>query len=73
MPPLKKASLDEAIKQLTTGLKDYRHVLLNGTAANWKSIRQIENRVKYMSDATDIFNKILEDIRDIVEGKADEN
>ena len=74
MPPTDEIlkNLNEAAKKLAKGLKDYRHDIINGTAANWKSMRQIENRCKYMSEATDIFNKILEDVGDIIEGKADD-
>ena len=65
--------LNETVIKLAKGLKDYRHDIINGTAANWKSLRQIENRTTYMSEATDIFNKVLEDVRELTEDKADED
>ena len=73
MPVIFADDLNDLIKKLAEGLKEYRHVLLNATAANYRDIRQIEHRIAYMSEATDIFNKILEDIREATEGKPDED
>ena len=68
MPPKNNST-----KELAKALQEYRHVLLNGTAAIQRSLRQIELRFEYMSEASDIFNKALENSHDSTEGKADEN
>lgn len=64
---------DDLIKKLTKNLQEYRHVLLNGTIAIQRSLHQIELRFQYMSEASDIFKKSLENCRNIIEDKADED
>ena len=53
--------MSEVQKQnLTSDLEELRHTLLNATLAIQQSLRKIEYTVAYMTEATKIFNKIVE-------------
>jgi len=58
------ASVNETIKYTTQDLEDLRHTLLNATTGIVESLRKIEQRLAYMSEAVKIFNKILENNND---------
>ena len=58
------ASVNETIKSTTQDLEALRHTLLNGTTGIAESLRKIEQRLAYMSEALKIFNKMLENNND---------
>lgn len=50
----------DPIKQTTNDLESLRHTLLSGTTAIHQSLKKIEIRLGYMSEALKIFEKSLE-------------
>ena len=53
--------MSEIQKQnFTSDLEELRHTLLNATLAIQQSLRKIEYTLAYMTEATKIFDKILE-------------
>ena len=51
-------------QNFTSDLEDLRHTLLNANLAIQESLRKIEYTVAYMSEATKIFDRILEKVDD---------
>ena len=58
------ASVNEPIKTTIQNLEALRHTLLNGTTVIADSLRKIELRLAYMSEALKLFDELAEKIDD---------